>query len=40
MCVCSVYMYYVYINAHTYSIYLKNIYIIYNHLIYIINKYV
>ncbi len=26
MCVCTVYIYYVYINTHTYSIYLENIY--------------
>ncbi len=25
-CVCSVYIYYVYINTHTYSMYFKNIY--------------
>ncbi len=26
ICVCSVYIYYVYINPHTYSIYFENIY--------------
>ncbi len=42
--VCSVYIYYVYINTHTYSIYFENIYMylhvcIYIHIIYINNKY-
>ncbi len=41
---CSVYIYYVYINTHTYSIYFENIYMylhvcIYIHIIYINNKY-
>ncbi len=42
MCVCSVYIYYVYINTHTYSIYFENIYmsIFIIHIIYIINKYI
>ncbi len=31
---CSVYIYYVYINTHTYSIYLENIYSTYLDLIY------
>ncbi len=30
ICVCTVYIYYVYINAHTYSIYFENIYM-YSH---------
>ncbi len=38
---CSVYIYYVYINTHTYSIYLENIYTylhvyMYIHIVYII----
>ncbi len=45
MYVCSVYIYYVYINTHTYSIYLENIYMylnvyIYINIIYNINKYI
>ncbi len=43
--VCIVYIYYVYINTHTYSIYFENIYLylhkyIYIHIIYIIYKYI
>ncbi len=33
-------MYYVYINANTYSIYFENIVYIYINIIYIINKYI
>ncbi len=35
ICVCAVYIYYVYINTHTYSIYFENIYVsIFIYLIY------
>ncbi len=44
ICVCSVYIYYVYINIHTYSIYFENIYVFtclyYIHINYMINKYI
>ncbi len=42
-CVCAVYIYYVYIKTHTYSIYFENIYMylhIYIHINYIIYKYI
>ncbi len=29
MCVCTVFIYYVYIKTHTYNIYFENIYLIY-----------
>ncbi len=43
--VCTVYIYYLYIKTHTYSIYFENIYMylhvyIYIHVIYIIYKYI
>ncbi len=42
---CVLYIYYVYIKAHTYSIYFENIYMylhvyIYIHIIYIMYKYI
>ncbi len=42
---CTVYIYYVYINTNTFSIYFENIYMhlldyIYIHIIYIIYKYI
>ncbi len=45
MCVYCVYIYNVYINTHTYSIYFENIYMylnvyIYIHIIYIIYTYI
>ncbi len=44
ICVCSVYIYYVYINIHTYSIYFENIYVFtclyYIQINYMINKYI
>ncbi len=49
ICVCAVYIYYVYINTHTYSIYFENIYmyicnilyiLLYINIIYILYKYV
>ncbi len=43
--VCTVYIYYVHINTHAYSIYFDDIYLylhvyIYNHIFYLINKYI
>ncbi len=43
--VCTVYIYYAYINTHTYSKYFENVYMhlhvyIYIHIIYIIYKYI
>ncbi len=37
ICVCAEYIYYVYVNTHTYSIYFENVYI-YINIIYIIYK--
>ncbi len=39
ICVCAVYIYYVYINTHTYSIYFENIYMyihLYSYILYYI----
>ncbi len=45
ICMCTVYIYYVYINTHTYSIYFENIYMfihLYIHILifYMIYKYI